>query len=166
MGCDIHLYVEKRDENGKWVSADTWTPDDWAAKEGKDQFVVSFENRFYVDRNYDLFAILADVRNGYGFAGIDTGDGFIPIADPRGLPFDVTLAVHAEGDAWDCDGHSHSYFTVAELKAYNWNQTTKHRGVVDPWNFELWRRNGKPNTWSGDVSGQLVIKVTNDEWPR
>jgi hypothetical protein len=32
-------------------------------------------------RNYDLFAILADVRNWRGFAGVD-----------RGLPEDVTLA--------------------------------------------------------------------------
>lgn len=49
----------------------------------------------YHGRNYDVFAILADVRNGRGFAGIETGDGFVPIlgfgeAALRGLPDDLS----------------------------------------------------------------------------
>jgi len=44
---------------------------------------------WYGDRNYNAFAILADVRNGYGFAGCDTGDGFVPISTPKGFPDDM-----------------------------------------------------------------------------
>jgi hypothetical protein len=47
-------------------------------------------------RNYDVFAILANVRNGRGFAGVVTGGGFNPIAMPRGLPPDVSPEVLRE----------------------------------------------------------------------
>jgi len=40
----------------------------------------SWKNAGEIDgnRNYDLFAILANVRNGHGFAGIKTGGGIRP----------------------------------------------------------------------------------------
>src|SRR5215469_11787636 len=38
-------------------------------------------NFLYGWRNYDLFAILAGVRNGSGFGGCDTGDPVVPIAE-------------------------------------------------------------------------------------
>lgn len=41
------------------------------------------------NRNYDLFAALADVRNGVGFAGVKTGKAIEPIAMPRGIPDDA-----------------------------------------------------------------------------
>jgi hypothetical protein len=164
MGCDIHLFIEKKDEGGKWQVFDykaefaNGTYDDGSRKL---DYEGLFDSPFYAGRNYNLFAILADVRNGSGFAGCDTGDGFNPIAAPKGLPEDVTPEVKAESDGWDIDGHSHSYFTVAELKAYNWQQTTKHRGWVDAWNFEVWRREGKPNGWSGGISGSSIEHVSN-----
>ena len=40
-------------------------------------------------RSYNTFAMLADVRNGRGFAGIKTSDGFPYIHKPRGLPADL-----------------------------------------------------------------------------
>ncbi|GAI60500.1 unnamed protein product, partial [marine sediment metagenome] len=88
MGCDIHLFVEKR-VGGNWVPADKWVPD--KESEDKDALMVPYGNRYYDGRNYHLFAILADVRNNFGFAGIDRGDQFNPISDPRGLPQDVTI---------------------------------------------------------------------------
>ena len=39
-------------------------------------------------RNYDMFAVLADVRNGYGLAGVPTGQPYVPISNPRGIPTD------------------------------------------------------------------------------
>jgi len=161
MGCDIHLFVERK-VDGKWISADRWTPNEYAGEEGEPDVCVEYENRFYKGRNYNLFAILASVRNGVGFAGWDTGDGFKPIAMPKGLPSDVSAEVKAESDRWDGDGHSHSWLTLAELKAYDWKgQSTRHRGWVDPWNFVLWQRNGKPNSWAGGVSGQAVEHISN-----
>lgn len=62
-------------------------------------------------RSYNTFAMLADVRNGHGFAGIKTSDGFPVIHEPRGLPDDlaveddnVQVAVSDLVAAWDWDG--------------------------------------------------------------
>lgn len=82
-------------------------------------------------RNYDAFAILADVRNGYGLAGISTGRGFNIIAPPKGVPDDASDFYNHKVDAWEGDGHSHSYFTVEELKVFNWDQTTEKTGLVE-----------------------------------
>lgn len=147
MGCDIHIYAEKR-VGGKWQKA----TDD-------------------IDRgrNYDLFAMLANVRNGTGFAGCDTGDGFKPIAMPKGLPADVSRAVKKESDGWGVDGHSHSWLTVAELLAYDWQgQTTKRRGWVSGSEYKRWKASGAngPDSWCGGVGGGGVQHVSNQEMDR
>ncbi len=61
----------------------------------------------YSDRNYRLFAALANVRN-YG----DEIDTPIP---QRGIPEDASPEYAQE--AADVDGHSHSWMTVGELAA-------------------------------------------------
>lgn len=167
MGCDIHLYVERR-EDGKWVSADKWEPDTYVEEGEEPRLCVQYEQRFYRGRNYDLFAILANVRNGRGFAGCDTGDGFVPIAEPRGLPDDCCEQVRAESDSWGCDGHSHSHFTLAELFAYDWTQLTTHRGIVSAGEFVEWsrwkRRDGEgPANYCGGVGGRAVRTVPIEE---
>ena len=40
-------------------------------------------------RSYNTFAMLANVRNGRGFAGVRTSTGFPVIHEPRGLPDDL-----------------------------------------------------------------------------
>lgn len=120
----------------------------------------------YGGRNYDLFAILADVRNGRGFAGVDTGDGFNPIAEPKGVPEDASDFYKKEAEDYGMDGHSHSYFTLAELKAYDWTQTTKHRGWVDVEQYKVFAEKGKPESWSGGVSGGMVEHISNAEMAR
>lgn len=166
MGCDIHIFVERK-EGDKWVSADKWTPNkyyDPAEPEGEKPLVVDYDDRIYRGRNYDLFGILANVRNGRGFAGIVTGKPFTPISMPKGLPGDVSDEVRSESDYWEGDGHSHSWLTLAELEAYDWKgQSTAHRGWVDEQNFELWQKEGKPHSWSGGVSGGLVKHISNEE---
>lgn len=170
MGCDIHFYVERL-ENGKWVSADKWTPNEYAGGEGEPETEVKYEDCFCSERNYNLFAILADVRNGSGFAGCDTGDGFVPISKPRGLPDDVSEQVNADATRWDGDGHSHSWLTVEELLAYDWTQTTRRRGYLtadEYWRWNKWdRKEGEsPQSYSGDVVGGSVRKVTEKQMQR
>lgn len=109
MGCDIHFYVE-RQEADRWITCDTWEQEDDALR------VPHKKKAFYSNRNYDLFAILADVRN---------GEGFNPIAPPRGVPEDCCEEYRAAVERWSGDGHSHSFFTVAELMAYDWTQCTR-----------------------------------------
>jgi len=157
MGCDIHLFVERR-EGDKWVSCDRWEQEDgW----------YSVTNSFYYERNYDLFAILANVRNGRGFAGVKTGEGFASISEPRGVPADAAPEFLRVVEQWGVDGHSHSYLTVAELMAFDWTQVSCKQGWVDAENYQgfQWRkRRGEgPEEYCGDVFGQGITKLSNDE---
>lgn len=153
MGCDIHLYVERRDAEGNWNSADTWfsDPDDPTRKSlyKWGPGLARVAGPIYDDRNYDLFAILAGVRNG-------RGDGFTPISEPRGMPKDASLDVAAASESMDSDGHSHSWLTLQEILRYDWTQTATKRGVVDPVEWARWRDHGAPNAWSGAVYGNRV----------
>ena len=134
MGCDIHTNVEVRQPDGSWKSHQEWSQED-SYMSPKDELMDS--------RNYDLFAILADVRNGRGFAGIVTGQGFVPMATPRGVPDDASPEYKAWVEQWDGDGHSHSYFTVAEIMAYDWTQTSKKTGCVSLQEWSHYKVNGK-----------------------
>jgi hypothetical protein len=172
MGCDIHLVVERRNGNGQWERVlpppeayDPWLKEQAEKKAGKDSY---YSNRvryvWYGDRNYNLFAILADVRNDFDFK---------PIAGPRGLPDDLSAEVVKLTDPSDDDDsndvwlgdHSHSCLTVQELLDYNWDQETMEGGWVDPWNFELWRQRGqsRPDAWCKGVSGQGIEHISARE---
>ena len=67
MGCDIHMCVERRANRyggGKteWVNGDYFS-----IKEPLDPNCEPIRQDLYDGRNYDLFAVLANVRNrGYG----------------------------------------------------------------------------------------------------
>lgn len=164
MGCDIHLYVEKQNELGVWESVDEFKIESY---DDEEHYYVDYDKQFYSRRNYNLFAILADVRNGRGFAGIKTGDGFNPISDPRGLPEDVSKMVGKLAEQWDCAGHSYSYFTVEELLAYDWTQTTTLQGVVNALEYEEFDRMRNyqygPSSYSGSVSGPSIKHVSEPE---
>ena len=156
MGCDIHFYVEKK-VNGKWKSADSWKENKFAGEAGEPDLELPYENSFYQGRNYDLFAILANVRNGRGFAGVYTGEGFNPISDPKGLPSDLSKELKAESDYWDCDGHSHTHFTLKELLDYDWTQETMKLGVIP---FQEWLRWSLYEKGNGD-SPTMYCASTN-----
>lgn len=100
MGCDIHMYVEYR-RNGDWKNGDYFMLDNPDAIKPKRKRM-----ELYDARNYDLFAVLANVRN-YDLREY--------IDDPRGLPDDVTYYVEHEYEDWGWDAHSCSYFTLQEL---------------------------------------------------
>ncbi len=152
MGCDIHFFAERR-ENERWVTCDRW--------EEEDGFLsVPYEEHLYSERNYDVFAMLANVRNGKGFGGGDTGEGFVPLALPRGIPEDCCPEYKRH---WEELGeHNPSYCTVAELLAYDWTRETVKRGILDLSEYLRWRpwyQHYKewPRTWSGGISGPGIV---------
>lgn len=181
MGTDIHMFAEKKIDgvwtpikgeniNLKWYRE---TLEEHKNK-GKDasyweNVIKEYEsegdtlNCIYNGRSYDTFAILADVRNGKGFAGVKTGDGFNPISQPKGLPYDVSEEVKNESDYWDGDGHSHSWISLKELQNYDWNQTTSKTGMVGESEYAHYKNTGKPDSWSDDVSGGGVVHLTNEQ---
>lgn len=153
MGTDIHFYVEKR-VNGAWVTCDTWKKEDGYTD-------VDYKVQFFGDRNYDLFAILADVRNGHGFAGVKTGEGFVPISAPKGWPEDCCPELRALFDRGI--EHTPSYLTVKEIMDYDWTQTTKKQGWVDLSGWAQWKIKGSPDNYSGGIDGGLVVKVSQKQ---
>jgi hypothetical protein len=182
MECDIHLFVEKR-ENGKWrrmhPPPEARDPDyaEDADKEGADAWVMKYaETAWFTDRNYNAFGILANVRNGTGFANISTGGGFIPIAEPRGWPTDLSPELekliyqsereddeNEEVDIGVMPGdHSESWVTLAELLAYNWDRYARKTGVLDLVTYAEWRETGcvgQPKQWCGGISGPNVVTL-------
>jgi hypothetical protein len=136
MGCDIHFFVEVRDAAGNWQPQFTLVTDE---DEGEG-YLTSCGPDFYSVRNYALFSILADVRN--------YGGCFKPISEARGVPEDASDSYKQIVKKWDGDGHSHSFFTVSELMAYDWTQVIHNDGLVDVGQWAEWKRKGSPDFWA------------------
>ena len=85
MGCDIHLHQEVK-INGVWHHYAKLSP----------------------DRNYEIFAKLADVRN--------DDHKVDPISQPRGLPADATGLTKFDSNRDGEDGHSHSWIGAEEVE--------------------------------------------------
>lgn len=171
MGCDIHMFAEVK-KNGKWEKIvkkfknRRYDPNrESKTDEDGYEWNPEFHDHPYSGRNYDLFGILADVRNGRGFAGIKTGEGFVPISEPKGLPEDVSGEIKKDSDDYGYDGHSHSYFTLKELKSYDWSRNTAIYGVVTKEEFlKLKSENKTPTSYCGWVSGQNIIVVSEQDF--
>lgn len=122
MGCDIHLYVEyKKTIDGvtNWYSGDYLIVNPYY---GTDEYESKYDIvSLYDDRNYDLFAILADVRNG-------CKNKYISL--PKGLPNDITNVTAKEAFRWRYDGHSYSYLTLKELLEFE-PEPIKRKGYLD-----------------------------------
>jgi hypothetical protein len=169
VGCDIHLFVEKRNEKGAWevqleMEDETLK---WTDQNGEKREKVYRRNRFTYDgRNYDLFAMLANVRNGSAFAGVKTGVGFVPIDHPRGLPDDVSEDVAEESDEWGIDGHSHSWILLTEWLDYDLDhQKTKHRITLKEDEYREYKKSGElPKMWGIPFAGYNVFVIPEEEY--
>lgn len=150
MGTDIHGTLRVKNWKNKWEYH---------------KLPEYFDNR-----DYDFFAILADVRNGYGFAGVTRYDKpVIPFTSGRGFPEDAPLqddddTIKGIGYIGD---HSYGYITLQELREsfHLAEQKVMRSGVVSIKEYE--ELNGaNPTEWSGMVTGKLVVLNTpNDITP-
>jgi hypothetical protein len=154
MGCDIHSVIQVRGYDKKWRTV-CWRPGD--------------------DRNYDTFAVYADVRNGHGFAGVPTGEGWKPIDQPRGYPEDFQVDEDQHGNEPDEYGegkgqwmgdHSHSWLTLAEMEA-KWSELQgafyEVVGVVERKHFEQTVAKGvMPREYCGGISGRNIVQVAEE----
>jgi hypothetical protein len=134
MGADIHTYVEQRID-GVWRHVDVAEPD-FPGMEGDG--VLGW-------RHYGMFGFLANVRN-YSHSPV--------IAEPRGLPDDVTEGIKETGD-WQ-DAHSHSWLTLAELLAYDYDQVFWDRRIT---------RDGNGAALAGEGEGEhTTLRSFLGEW--
>lgn len=100
MGCDIHLFREKK-VNNSWECLEPYEIVD----EYEDRKEYPEIDNPHLRRNYALFGFLANVRQ-------NIPEGF----NPRGLPADVSPLVNGDSASWDSDGHSHSWLSLSEIK--------------------------------------------------
>jgi hypothetical protein len=171
MGADIHSIVEVK-QNGVWkpnrikIFPNDYYREDEKSKPKKDQWKGALyeKNEHPSDgRSYDWFAILADVRNGYGFAGCRTGQGFSVIAEPRGVPDDATDKWKQIVKDWAGDFHSHSYLYPSDFDSFDWNQVTMKTGVITLKEYDVLRKeHSTPESWCGGVSGPNLVTVDEE----
>ena len=111
MGCDMHMFIESCNKG-------VWEPVYGSYKYG---YIFGNEGPtkedcldwFYTGCDYNLFSYLADVRN----------DGSIkPISEPRGIPTDISDDINDIVESYGADGHSHSWYTLAELLDCKWGK--------------------------------------------
>lgn len=86
----------------------TYCTDNWAPP-GREE---AYDDRFYRGRNYNLFALLANVRG-------ESPDPEFTQAD-RGVPIDDCSKSYLNAvDAYGDDGHSHTWYLLSELLEHN-----------------------------------------------
>lgn len=189
MGCDIHMYVERR-EGGMWRAIPPPVPsptaeDAWHGPGGCFMESRCYPHRgpgcaaclgtgrdlqWYSNRNYELFAILSGtVRNRYDFVGI--------VPEPRGIPIDCSPTVR-DYNSWD---HSPGWLSLPEILAFDWKQTATHNGVIPmrrsdephasgkPTYYEDWRAaqpRTSPKQFCGAISGPGIVTLSMAEADR
>jgi len=134
MGCDIHTYVEIRDKHGRWQAVEPDEP-------GRRTWAWDFESR-----SYFCWAMLADVRN---------YDDIRPIAEARGLPDDLSYEVKEAAKRAEDDAHSHSWFTLQELLAFDFDALVTLKGKVTLEEFKQYLKFGKPESVSGSGGHEI-----------
>ena len=172
MGCDIHICIQAQDADGEWREIQ-WQQAPYNY-EGAEKPVpdIPIAPEQFRSRNYDLFAILADVRNGVGFAGIKTGEGWPSIAPDRGLPDgfqeDALLpdpCYPEDAQRWIGD-HSFTWIALDELKSFAWDVTaTQIYGVVPAGEYErLTVERAIPRSYSGGIVGAGIVTYEPDAY--
>lgn len=170
MGCDIHIVIQRQDADGTWRDI-VWQDAPWRDEDKPIDGIPVAPKRF-ASRNYNKFAILADVRNGVGFAGIKMGEGWPSIAPDRGFPDGFIDESVAPNPQWPEDGprslgdHSFTWIGLDELKAFDWDGTVSWLyGCVPADEYErLSAANERPTSYSGDISGPGIRVYDPDDY--
>jgi len=154
MGADIDLYVEKRHANGEWelIFPSSDMAEQLHGEWGKDQNYIDKMSgwAWYSQRNYGLFALLANVRNRFN------------IESPwkyRGMPADSQL----KDNDLERYGHSTSHVTLRELLDFDWSTSVLKSGWVGASEYQEFKEKGAPRSYSQGVGGGTAKHVTNEE---
>lgn len=183
MGCDIHICIQVQDPDGSWrevpyvrepwgareAPAAEWARQRWARVDAAASRGDAVLPSCFASRCYDLFGILADVRNGSGFAGCVTGTGWKSIAAGRGWPegFDAsTLVPDDEGVPRYMGDHSYTWVSLEELLAFDWDgEHAQLYGVVPADEYERLKESGEaPTSYSGGISGPGIKTYTPEDY--
>lgn len=151
MGCDIHGYLEVKNNNNEWICANFYQINRFFEDEGGIEFSIV---NLLPSRNYTRFTQLCGVRDYTGSC--------IPISQPKGLPSDVCKEIKKESDYWGSYGHSHSYVTLKEVMDYRKNlPPIKYTGLLSQKQIEELDRGIKPSYW---CQGTSAVGYQRREW--
>lgn len=119
MGCDIHSLAEKRskynDEPHEWrpilepLFKSNYYNDGGPIGAWNKPYVLAP----YETRNYEVFSVLSNTRNGRGIT---------PIDEPRGYPDDMHEVTRWYLEEVDPIDHSPSWLTIDEILDYPWDK--------------------------------------------
>lgn len=175
MGCDIHMYAEvKRKDLDYWVAVGRIFKNEWYNEKHLSHidgdgycYNEKYTEHPFSQRDYDLYGMLADVRNG------TWGEKIKPISEPKGLPQDVSKYVKKQSDEWATDGHSRSFLTLEEIEKYNWKKKVKRNAFVSkqqakdykekgivPKSYAAWSSMGVQLEWDDEVFSKEFIEKT------
>ena len=112
MGCDIHMYLEYKIDDGCWTPHKGHVAQ--TENEGTEDEYLFVAEISATGRDYNLFETLANVRGSSG-------------PEPKGIPDDISKTINLAIEQWDIDGHSHSYCDYEEFK-----EILKDVGYIDP----------------------------------
>lgn len=154
MGTDINMVAEVR-ENGKWKTFDKMIFKHW---EGFD--FEEIDNIPYTNRNYNVFAILADVRNGCEYKDGTKEEKFNCIAQAKGLPDDICeSSINYLPDY----GYCNSYLTLKEIFDFDWQQKHIVRATVNEKCYVEEILNGiSPNSYCRGAGGGNLKTVSSE----
>lgn len=186
MGTDIHLQVERYNEETKtWIDINKealpyrgtldglWGNSDDKPKRTEQEIqdmIFEYWNNNPENRCYMVFSLLANVRNGYGFAGVETYKPIEPIDHLRGFPSNTAFdEVFDEAEEW-C--HSFTYYSMKELLEHTgWGEDVHNSGYVS---YNAWREYIEskatdspmpcPGDYCGDVNGGGIEKYSMDDF--
>ena len=172
MGTDIHLAVEAKIDNVWTLIACEHTAINLhnllplfpnGTKEENSEYWANDP----AGRNYNVFAFLAGVRNGSGFAGVYRHKPVAPLFEGRGFPLDRSpLPLDEYGDQAYLGEHSETWASYQELAAAPWGLVFKSAGIVPVNAVPFPYQDGwKPESWCGGISGPgIVVWNSYKEW--
>lgn len=165
MGTDISYVFQKKNPDNSWETLDL--DQDFR----KNEITGEYEDgEYYIGRYYLLFAVIAGVRNGYGFAGHYRHEPLVPIAEGRGLPNGIQSDwfKHEPSSAYGfpIENDSTEYLDLGE-HSFNWllgseildwfkeERKLTHVGCVTLSEYDEWRSksDGSPNSYASHVLG-------------
>lgn len=170
MGTDVHAVFERKINYCKELSRSEKRQFNNLSLTEKNkrrkthwEFITSEWNQH---RRYSLFSWLADVRNGFGFAGVKTNDYIEPISLPRGLPEDLKdidydcMEYYGE---WLGD-HSYSWLLGSEIiKAIKEITSIVRCGVITHEDYINWDKVSEPCSYYGDIWGGNIKIIKPEE---
>jgi len=132
MGTDIHIFAERKQRDGTWELFDEPESQEYPQLNGGHSRIP---RSIYDGRNYGLFAILANVRN-----GLRSEELFKTIDELRGVPDDLSplaKTYYGDGAGW----HNATWYYLEEIQDYDWSQVMQHTGFVKKKYAKLFKGN-------------------------